>query len=296
MDNIVEIIEVESSRSPFDSAIPEAPPWSGQVFRVTPEARERLRKLRLDIAHWRCLTQINGSRNLQQISQKSGLSLEHGRSCIEDLKNMGLVCSTTAISVQNFLALAKKWSVDSGDINAGEIKNDANVNHLDIDDIAPLPAKTPVRAQAKVASTPPVSATQTTSVLLPESALAPATSTTTVDIIDPTPEPVTAAKPAETEVTTQDQDCYKPGKRKLSCLMQVVRQMTPDKRHSELTVYRILTGVPRKLFLRGGIDSFLFINDDTDIQDPELMHVLVSEANKVLKRDICPEMRRCASS
>ena len=89
-------------------------------------------------------------------------------------------------------------------------------------------------------------------------------------------------------------DCTKPTRRSLNCLLKLVRSRCSKKRYSELTVYRIFTGVPRELFLRAGIDSFLFIDDRTQVQDPDLFKALVSETKRVLGVDVCAELAQCS--
>lgn len=86
------------------------------------------------------------------------------------------------------------------------------------------------------------------------------------------------------------------GPRSLYCLMQLIRKGQTRKRVTELRVYQIFTAVPRQMFLDAGINSFLFIDDETEITHPPLIQALAAETQRVLGRDISKDLKRCMAA
>lgn len=96
-----------------------------------------------------------------------------------------------------------------------------------------------------------------------------------------------ASVPAEPEQSIQEPATYN-----LHSLQRLILNRSGSRRHAELTLYRIFTQVPRDLFQRAGIGSYLFIDEHTDTEDRELLKALIDQANRVLGIDVSGELAR----
>ncbi|MGB0723418.1 MAG: hypothetical protein ACPGU7_13590 [Gammaproteobacteria bacterium] len=234
-------LDVAAARPAHD----EATVKTDTVFRLNPDVREQLGRIRLPVHCWRLLQQINGRRDVAAVAAQLNATPSQLHADFQRLLCQGLIIESDAMSLEQFRKLPRPDqptpAAGAGNSTAEETVPGAKTEPSD--DTAP---DNPAPAAAEVSKSP-----------------------------------------------ADQVDSLVGHPRLLACLMDQVRRSRGGGRRGELAVYLMFTRVPAELFRNAGLRSYLYVDEDTRIEDPRLTARLMREAELIVGRALAPAITTC---